>query len=326
MEPPLLHSASVYAPIFIRSIRQRSRMNSHAHTAVHLAVAVMLLVSGACSRQSEKERGTAARSDSTSTPASEAVAFRIPAESEITDSVTLASVRRGRALIHSTRDSLPQHVRASLSCANCHIADGTEPDAMPLVGAYARFPQYRARSAKVDLLEDRINDCFERSMNGKALPLAGRDMRDMVAYLAFLSRGFPVGVAMKGQGVPGIPAMKGDTGRGRAVFTSACVRCHGQDGHGTEAAPPLWGPRSFNIGAGMARMNSAARFIHQLMPRDQPGTLTPQQAFDVASFITSRPRPDFAGKENDWPRGGAPPDVAYKTRSASLTAGAQPAR
>jgi thiosulfate dehydrogenase len=101
------------------------------------------------------------------------------------------------------------------------------------------------------------------------------------------------------------------------VFVENCTRCHGVDGHGTQAAPPLWGPKSFNIGAGMARLQSAARFIHQMMPRDKPGTLTPQQAFDVASYVTSRPRPDFPGKETDWPKGGAPSDVAYKTLAAS---------
>ena len=241
--------------------------------------------------------------------------FRVPQESEINDSITLASVRRGRALIHSTNDSLPAYVRASLTCANCHISDGTVADAMPLVGSYARFPQYRGRSGKVDVLEDRINDCFERSMNGKALPREGRDMHDIISYLAFLSKGFPVGVEMQGQGIPEIPVLPGDTARGRAVFATTCVACHGADGQGTPAAPPLWGPKSFNIGAGMARLNSAARFIHKVMPRDRPGILTPQQAYDVAKYITSQPRPDFARKEDDWPRGSPPPDVAYPTRA-----------
>jgi thiosulfate dehydrogenase len=248
------------------------------------------------------------------------VPFRVPAESEIKDSITLASVRRGRALIHSTRDSLPANARSSLNCSNCHFVDGTQADAMPLVGAYARFPQYRARSGKVDLLEDRINDCFVRSLNGKALAPASRDMHDIVAYLAFLSTGFPVGREMQGQGVPALDPLKGDTASGRAVFAANCVACHGPDGQGTNLAPPLWGPKSFNIGAGMARVNTAARFIHKLMPRDRPGILTPQQAYDVASFVTSRPRPDFAGKENDWPRGGAPPDVAYPTRGKKPSA------
>ena len=249
--------------------------------------------------------------------------FRLPLESEISDSVTLASVRRGRALIHNTRDSLPSMVGASLNCANCHIADGTQRDAMPLVGAYARFPQYRGRSGKVDLVEDRINDCFERSMNGHALPAHSSAMRDIVAYLAFLSRGYPVSGEMEGQGVPALAVLKGDAVRGKAVFAANCIKCHGANGQGSAAAPPLWGPRSFNIGAGMARVQSAARFIHQLMPRDKPGTLSPQQAFDVATYISSQPRPDFRGKEKDWPRGGAPADVAYKTIASRGAKGAQ---
>ena len=280
---------------------------------------LLLLTAVACTETNPEQSDTLTMANTRQEPASVAP-FRIPEEKEITDSVTLASIRRGRALLRSTRDSLPGNVRASLSCVNCHIADGTLRDAMPLVGSYARFPQYRGRSGKVDIIEDRINDCFERSMNGKALVTSGRDMHDIVAYLAFLSTGFPVGVPMQGQGIPKLASMKGDTTRGHAVFTSTCAVCHGPDGHGTHVAPPLWGPASFNIGAGMARLNTAAGFIHHLMPRDRPGILTPQQAYDVAAYVTSRPRPDFKGKENDWPRGGAPPDVAYPTRAAKKSA------
>lgn len=244
------------------------------------------------------------------------VPFRIPLETEVKDSVTLASLRRGRAIIHSTRDSLPANAKATLSCANCHMADGTQANAMPLVGSYARFPQFRARSGRVDMIEDRINDCFERSMNGRALVRGGRDMRDIVAYLAFLSRGFPVGAEMDGQATPALAALRGDTVRGQTVFSTSCVACHGADGGGTMAGPPLWGSRSYNIGAGMARVNTAARFIHHLMPRDRPGTLSPQQAYDVAAYINTRPRPDFAGKANDWPAGGEPSDVAYATTAS----------
>ncbi|HEX6573720.1 MAG TPA: c-type cytochrome [Gemmatimonadaceae bacterium] len=281
--------------------------------AFTVAAAVLL---AACTRSSDAPGSDTAHAtvDSVS---SDKAAFRVPRESEIKDSVTLASVRRGRALIHATRDSLPAHVGASLTCANCHIEDGTVRDAMPLVGAYARFPQYRARSGRIDILEDRINDCFKRSMNGASLDPESRDMRDIVAYLAFLSRGYPVGTEMQGQGTPQLAALKGDTVRGAIVFKSNCIACHGTDGQGTAAAPPLWGDKSFNIGAGMSRVNTAARFIHKLMPRDRPGSLTPQQAYDVAAYITSRPRPDFKGKENDWPHGNPPPDVAYPTKASS---------
>jgi len=239
--------------------------------------------------------------------------FRVPDESEIKDSSTLASIRRGRALIHSTRDSLPKFVGSALNCSNCHFADGTIANAMPLVGSYTRFPQYRPRSGHVDLIEDRVNDCFKRSLNGKPLATDSRDMRDIVTYIAFLSRGYPPGKEMEGQSVPKLDPLVGDTVRGAQFFVSTCARCHGADGNGSALAPPLWGPRSYNIGAGMARIRSAAAFIHHLMPLDRPGTLTPQQAFDVATYINTRPRPDFPGKERDWPHGGTPPDVAYPT-------------
>jgi thiosulfate dehydrogenase len=67
----------------------------------------------------------------------------------------------------------------------------------------------------------------------------------------------------------------------------------------------------------MARVRTAAAFIKGWMPQNAPGSLTATEAFDVARYINSQPRPDFKGKELDWPKGGAPPDVAYRTRRAS---------
>ena len=239
------------------------------------------------------------------------VPFRVPSESQLKDSTYRASALRGRALLLATRDSLPRNVGNSLRCASCHLEGGLRRDAMPWVGAFARYPQYRARSGKVDLIEDRINDCFRRSMNGTALAPAGRDMRDIVTYLAFLSSGMPVGVEMEGQGFPRLQPLKGDPGRGGGVFASTCSRCHGANGQGTALAPPLWGPHSYNVGAGMARINTAASFIHGLMPIDRAQQLTAQQAFDVASYINTRARPDFPAKARDWPRGGKPDDADY---------------
>jgi thiosulfate dehydrogenase len=237
--------------------------------------------------------------------------FRIPTDAELRDSVYRASALRGRAILLATRDSLPRNVGNSLRCASCHLNGGLQPGGMPWVGSYARFPQYRARSGKVDLIEDRINDCFRRSMNGRALDPAGRDMRDIVSYFAFLSTGLPVGAEMEGQGLPPLRPLPGDLRRGAAVFASTCARCHGANGQGNALAPPLWGPRSYNVGAGMARINTAASFIHALMPIDRAQQLTPQQAFDVATYINTRPRPNFPPKVRDWPHGGKPPDADY---------------
>jgi len=243
------------------------------------------------------------------------VAFRVPDESEIRDSVLLASVRRGKALLAFTRDSLPTHVGNQLQCVSCHPDNGTRRNAMPWVGVYARFPQYRSRGGGIIVIEDRINDCFKRSMNGSPPPPESRDMRDIIAYMAFLSSGYPVFAEVEGMSVPTVTPVPGDTVRGAATFTAKCSVCHGADGAGTDVFPALWGPKSYNIGAGMARVRTAANFIKVAMPQTAPGTLTDQEAFDLATYINTRPRPDFPGKELDWPKGDPPPDVAYPVNS-----------
>jgi len=224
----------------------------------------------------------------------------------------------------ATRESLPAHVGNNLRCVSCHLDAGRRQSGS-WVGVYARYPQFRARSATVETIEYRVNDCFRRSMNGAPLATDGPDMRDIVVYLWFLSRGVPI--APPAPPAPPAPSqggdrlrkwagLKSDTLAGAAVFASACAKCHGPDGQGTGIAPPVWGPKSYNIGAGMARVRTAAAFIKDNMPFDQPGTLSDQQAFDVAAYVDSRPRPDFPDKINDWPSGDAPPDVAYPTRAA----------
>jgi thiosulfate dehydrogenase len=199
---------------------------------------------------------------------------------------------------------------------------------MTWVGSYARFPQYRARSGRVDLIEDRVNDCFVRSMNGKALDMDSPDMHDIVAYLAFLSSGIPVGREVSGQGLARLQPLSGDPARGVSLYRSVCARCHGAAGTGTKIAPPLWGQSSYNTGAGMANVVTLASFVHALMPIDRAQQLTPQQAFDVATYVNTRPRPEFRGKRRDWPHGQKPFGADYQVlpEPSLLTSAAHPAR
>jgi thiosulfate dehydrogenase len=235
----------------------------------------------------------------------------IPADS------TGASIRRGLALFRFTPESLPSYATSSLRCTSCHQDDGLKHTSAPLTGSHARFPKYLTRSAAVVTLADRVNFCFTRSLAGNALPVGSREMEDILAYLAFISTGVPVGAKIAGTNglLPMKDTLVGDTARGHALFEARqCVICHMKDGGGTGSIPALWGPRSYSIGASMAREERAASFISHNMPQTAPGTLQPQEAFDLAAFVNSHPRPDSPEKEGDWPAGGAPKDTPYATR------------
>jgi thiosulfate dehydrogenase len=183
---------------------------------------------------------------------------------------------------------------------------------MPWLGVHARYPQYRSRAARVLTVEDRINECIERSLVGRALPPADSRLRAMEAYFAFISRGTPVGERTLGQGIDSVTGGTPNADAGRTVFEGQCARCHGVNGEGTPLATPLWGDGAYSIAAGMARVRVAAGFIRHNMPFDMPGTLTDQEALDVAAYVNAQARPDYAGKSGDWPLGNAPPDVPYR--------------
>ena len=264
--------------------------------------------------QSGATAGTAAAFD----PAT----WQPPADSAIPNDSLGASIRRGLALVMHTADSLPEYAPGNINCTNCHINGGRNVEAAPLAGSHARFPKYMDRTGAVIPLADRVNYCFTRSLAGNRLPVESREMQDILAYISWLSTGVPVGEGKLLPGAEGILAMPekltGDKTRGQTIFAAKCVACHGVDGAGNKAIPrgipALWGPRSFSVGASMARQGKAASFIWHNMPYLQGKTLTHQEAFDVAAYITSQPRPDSPGKESDWPVGGTPDDVPYNTK------------
>lgn len=228
-------------------------------------------------------------------------------------------IRQGKELIERTSQLLPQFVGAKINCTQCHLNAGTQPHAGPFVGIVHRFPQYRDRSGKEDTLVDRINDCFERSENGQRLPADHPAMQAIVAYMTWLSKPYPPEAKkIEGMGMPKLELdRKPDPRHGRQVYEAKCASCHQSNGQGIIAAdgtvgiPPLWGPTSFNIGAGMARLFTAAGFVKYNMPLGQGLSLSDDEAFDVAYYFSHQPRPDFAKKHLDWPKGNKPKDSRY---------------
>ena len=282
-----------------------------------LTLAVLAATAVACSGAPEPVPGAA---DGRATRA--AVTFREAdwtplREADIPNDSMGASIKRGLYLLRFTPESLPAYATSSLSCTSCHQDDGIRPSSGPLTGSHARFPKYMPRSGTVIALADRINYCFTRSLAGNAIPVESREMVDILAYLAFISKDIPVGTKIAGaDGLISMPdALDGDVARGEALFTAkTCAVCHGVTGEGNGPIPALWGPKSYSIGASMARIERAASFISHNMPQIAPGSLTAQEAFDLSAYINSRPRPDSPGKENDWPIGGGPADVPYDTK------------
>lgn len=224
-----------------------------------------------------------------------ALAFTPPPETAIPKGPLGDSVRRGEAIFTATHKYAGPFVGNNLNCSNCHLDKGRKAGSIPMWGAWPLYPQFRTKNGKVNTMALRIQECFQYSMNGKRPPADSDTITDLESYFAWLATGAPTGVTLPGQGYPLLPPSKnpGDPVRGEKLFATTCSACHGTDGQGNEAAgiPPLWGPGSFNKGAGMHEVEKAARFIRANMPQGQEGTLTPGQARDVAAYINSKPRP-----------------------------------
>lgn len=200
-----------------------------------------------------------------------------------------------------------------LSCSNCHLNGGTKPYSIPFIGLKNVFPTYLGRANKVATIEERINGCFERSINGDSIPTDSKEMKAIVAYINFLSRGINNKGRLKGQGLLSFnpPDRMADTLKGKSIYQNRCQTCHQTNGAGIKLPnnigytfPPLWGPDSFNDGAGMGRILTAARFIKGNMPLGttyKAPQLTDEEVYDVAGYINSFPRPIKSGKEKDYP-------------------------
>ena len=208
-----------------------------------------------------------------------------------------------------------QYTGNNLSCSNCHLQAGTKAGAASWVGVTHRFPQFRNRENREGTIEDRINGCMERSMNGKALPDNSQQMRAMVAYMEWLSEDVPPVREKEYDGFPSlsIPDVAADLATGKAIYERECESCHGVEGEGVWKSdstqgyqyPPLWGADSYNHGAGMNRLLTAARFIKGNMPLGQATQEAPklsdEEAYHVAAYIDSFERPEKENTEEDYP-------------------------
>lgn len=215
------------------------------------------------------------------------------------------SVMRGYRIMMNPSIYLPEYAGNQLDCVNCHFAGGDtlggKNGSISLVGVTATYPQYSKRAGKVISLPERINNCFQRSLNGNPLPLDSQPMKDILNYLHWISKEVET---LKNIPWLGLPELKSkhepNAGEGEKIYEQYCASCHQINGQGGgelnelegKTIPPLWGPHSFNDGAGMSTMKMLAPFIFLNMPYQQ-AQLTEEQSLDVAAFIIQQSRPHF---------------------------------
>lgn len=235
----------------------------------------------------------------------ESAFFQPPDLATLPDTEFGAAVLRGQAIFTNTSTNAGQYVGNGLSCSNCHLDAGREPNSAPMWAAWVAYPKYRSKNNQINTMQDRVMGCFSYSMNaqdsvsGKAPPANDDIYRDLESYFYWMASGAPTNTAMAGAGFGKIenPAQPYDPGRGADVYAANCAVCHASDGQGQKdlngryTFPPLWGSDSYNWGAGMHQINNAAAFIKHNMPLSKPGSLSDQNAWDVAAFVNSHERP-----------------------------------
>lgn len=281
---------------------------------------VLIIVVGAAYKllqpKQGKETAVVVKADSAKTNAASAD-WQAPDTNAIPHTKDGDLIRYGRELITNTAYYLgPKgkvaHVSNGMNCQNCHIDAGAKPYGNCFSAVASIYPTFRPRSGIVESIEFRINDCMQRSLNGKPIDSTSKEMRAMVAYLKWVGKDVPKGVKPKGAGVEELTFLEraADTAKGRIVYQTKCVTCHGKNGEGilkpdsiAYLYPPLWGPHSYNIGAGLYRLTRFAGYVKNNMPfgatRYKP-QLSDEEAWDVAAFVNSQPRPKKIYPK-DWP-------------------------
>jgi thiosulfate dehydrogenase len=199
-----------------------------------------------------------------------------------------------------------------MNCQNCHLEAGTKPWGNNYAAVYSTYPKFRERSGGIETIYKRINDCIERSLNGTALDTTSIEIKAIYAYIKWLGEDVPKAEKPKGSGIVELPFLDraADPGKGQIVYTQTCQRCHGTNGEGqlnTDGAsytyPPLWGQNSYNTGAGLFRLTRFAGYVKNNMPQGttyHAPQLSDEEAWDVAAFVNSQPRPS-KNLSSDWP-------------------------
>lgn len=243
--------------------------------------------------------------------------WHAPDVEAITDPNLKEQVVYGRELIAHTAvylgpEGSVMKISNGLNCQNCHLEAGTKPWGNNYGSVASMYPKFRARSGTTEGVYKRVNDCFERSLNGQPLDTLGKEMQAIVAYINFLGTNVEKGTKAEGSGFKSLTFLDRatDPTKGKMVYELKCQSCHQADGQGSlkpegneYSYPPLWGAHSYNDGAGLYRITNFAKYVKYNMPlgaSHDNTLLTDEEAWDVAAYVNSQPRPHIE-VTTDWP-------------------------
>lgn len=199
-----------------------------------------------------------------------------------------------------------------MNCRNCHLDGGTKIFGLNYAAVATGYPQWRERSGTMVDVEERVNECIERSLNGTRLNEDDKELKAMVAYLKWAGKDVPKGTVPLGVGMKKIAFLDrpADPNLGKIAYDKHCIVCHGANSEGEMEPngqewlyPPLFGEHTYNMGAGLYRLSKFASFVKYNMPFGtsfNAPILTDEEAWDVAAYVNSMPHPS-KDLSNDWP-------------------------
>ena len=289
-----------------------------------LIIAILILVVGVIvmviqfSQNGKTVSSANNKTDSSSLVNVDTIKYWLPKDINlITDSFLKSRVVYGRELIAHTSKYLGpngsvMNVTNGLNCQNCHLEAGTKIFGNNYGSVNSMYPKFRARSGSIENLYKRVNDCIERSLNGIAIDTNGQEMQAITAYINYIGSNVAKGKKAEGSGFKDLAYLNraADPIKGMAVYESRCQGCHQPEGQGMFIKtkdeylyPALWGENSFNDGAGLYRISNFAKYVKYNMPQGttfKSPQLTDEEAWDVAAFVVSQPRP-HKNVPKDWP-------------------------
>lgn len=234
-------------------------------------------------------------------------AWRAPDSTAMPTDKAGEMIKYGRELIAHTavyfgpNGSLAQ-LSNGMNCQNCHLSGGTRLYGNDFASFMATYPKMSIRSGRMEPATQRIVECFSRSLGGRSPDTSAREVQAMLAYMKWIGKDVKKNARLFGNGTEKLPYLSGpaNAAKGKLVYEAKCKSCHGAGGQGlltadkkTYTYPPLWGPHSYNDGAGMYRLGNLAGFVKNNMPYGatyESPQLSDEECWNVAAFINTQPR------------------------------------